>query len=55
MNESGNQTSLLKTIEEICRYVSDPENGIWIDTVHKVASYVKAKRGEVPFNAVSVH
>ncbi len=49
MNDGGNQTSLLSTIEAICKYALDPSNGIWIDNVHNIASYVKEKRGEVPF------
>jgi beta-glucosidase len=49
MNEGGFQTSMLSTIEEICRYASDPANGIWIDNVHNIASYIKEKRGEPQF------
>jgi peptidoglycan/xylan/chitin deacetylase (PgdA/CDA1 family) len=49
MNDSGTQTSRLSTIEAICKYALDPANGIWINTVHSVASYVKEKRGEKPF------
>ena len=49
MNESGNQTSLLSTIEAICKYASDPANGIWIDDVHNIAAYIKEKRGEQPY------
>ena len=44
MNIEGRQTSLLKTIEAICEYAKDPANGIWIDNVHNVASYVEQKR-----------
>jgi len=44
MNEEGFQTSQLKTIESICKYAADPVNGIWIDNVHKIASYIKQKR-----------
>jgi peptidoglycan/xylan/chitin deacetylase (PgdA/CDA1 family) len=44
MNEEGFQTSRLKTIEAICKYASDPSNGIWIDNVHKIASYIKHGR-----------
>jgi peptidoglycan/xylan/chitin deacetylase (PgdA/CDA1 family) len=44
MNEEGRQTSLLKTIEAICKYAMDPSNGIWIDNVHNVASFIKQKR-----------
>jgi peptidoglycan-N-acetylglucosamine deacetylase len=46
MNEGGVQTSLLATIEAICKYSSDPANGVWIDNVHNIAAYVKEKRGE---------
>ena len=49
MDESGNQTSLLSTIEAICEYASGPASGIWIDTVHNIAAYIKDKRGESPF------
>ncbi len=49
MNDSGTQTSRLATIEAICKYATDPANGIWISTVHDVASYVKEKRGEKTF------
>jgi peptidoglycan/xylan/chitin deacetylase (PgdA/CDA1 family) len=49
MNDGGNQTSLLSTIEAICKYAQDPANEVWIDTVHNIASYIKQKRGEAPF------
>ncbi|HNR41363.1 MAG TPA: polysaccharide deacetylase family protein [Bacteroidales bacterium] len=45
MDEQGRQTSLLETIEAICKYASDPANGIWIDNVHNIAAYIKSKRG----------
>ncbi len=51
INTGGNQTTLLSTIEEICKYAKDPANGIWIDNVHRIASYVKAKRAEPPSTA----
>jgi peptidoglycan/xylan/chitin deacetylase (PgdA/CDA1 family) len=44
MNEGGFQTSQLKTIEAICKYAKDPANGIWIDTVHNIALYLKLRR-----------
>ncbi len=44
MNDEGRQTSLLKTIEALCKYATDPANGIWINNVHNVASYVEQKR-----------
>jgi len=45
INDRGNQTSLLATIEAICRYANNPSNGIWIDNVHNIASYINDKRG----------
>lgn len=44
MNEEGFQTSQLNTIESICKYATDPANGIWIDNVHNIASFIKQKR-----------
>jgi len=44
MNVEGYQTSRLATIEAICKYASDPANGIWIDNVRNVASYVNRER-----------
>ncbi len=55
MNEGGNQTSLLSTIEAICKYASDPSNGIWIDNVHNIASYIKDQRGEPPFIKMPIY
>ncbi len=49
MDDGGRQTSLLHTIEEICKYASDPINEIWIDDVHSIAEYIKDKRGDAPF------
>ncbi len=46
MDVEGFQTSQLKTIESICKYATDPANGIWIDNVHNIASYLKDKRKE---------
>jgi len=47
MGEGGDQTSLLSTIESICKYAMDPANEIWIDNVHNIAAYVKQKRAEL--------
>lgn len=44
MNTEGVQTSRLETIEALCRYANDPVNGIWIDNIHNVASFIKEKR-----------
>jgi beta-glucosidase len=45
MDQGGLQTSLLATIDSICRYATDPENGIWIDHVSNVGRYVREQRG----------
>ncbi len=49
-HETGNgaerQTSLLSTLEAICRYATDPANEVWIDNVHNIATYVMEIRGE---------
>lgn len=44
MDEGGRQTSLLPTIDSICRYASDPSNGIWIDHVTRIGNYVRINR-----------
>lgn len=31
-------------LDAICRYVIDPVNGIWVDTVRNIAAYVRAHR-----------
>jgi len=45
MDSGGIQTSLLSTIDSLCRYATNPENGIWIDHVTAVGRYVRAGRG----------
>ncbi len=45
MNEGGRQTSILSTIDSICRYAMNPVNGIWIDHVKNIGDYVREKRG----------
>lgn len=46
MNVEGRQTSHLDTIEAICRYATDPANGIWIDNIRNIASYINQNRKE---------
>lgn len=55
MDDGGYQTSLLSTVEAICNYASDPSNGIWIDNVHNIASYIKEQRGDTPFTIMPVY
>lgn len=55
MNDGGRQTSLLNTIDQLCKYVADPANGIWLDNVHNIASYIKDKRAEKPFAELALY
>lgn len=52
MQVDGDQTSRLETIDAICRYASDPVNGIWVDNISNVTSWVKKERLE---NAITLH
>lgn len=55
MDEGGRQTTLLATLEDLCKYASDPANGVWLDNIHNIASYIKSKRGEAPFAKAPVY
>lgn len=52
MDTGGAQTSLLSVIDSICRYASDPANGIWMDHVAHVGSYVREQREMPPHVAM---
>jgi beta-glucosidase-like glycosyl hydrolase/peptidoglycan/xylan/chitin deacetylase (PgdA/CDA1 family) len=41
---AGSQTTLAATLEELCRYASDPKNGLWIDTMARIGEYVSKSR-----------
>lgn len=47
MNSRGYQTSHLSTLEAICRYAMDPANGVWIDNVNNISSYIMQQRAEM--------
>ncbi len=40
----GRQTVRTDTLEALCRHVSRPDSGIWVDTVEKIAAYVVSAR-----------
>jgi beta-glucosidase len=40
------QTTRTTALEALCRYAKDPANGIWIDTVDAVATYIDKQRGK---------
>ncbi len=43
---SGSQTTSLETLEALCRYARATENGVWIETVGKVARYILDQRNQ---------
>ncbi|HCB88086.1 MAG TPA: polysaccharide deacetylase [Porphyromonadaceae bacterium] len=49
-NKKGELTSLLSTIEAICQYASKQNNGVWIDNVQNIASFIKEQRDEKVFS-----
>lgn len=42
----GNQTTEIAVLEEFLRYAKDPANGIWLDTVDAIATYIQKHRAE---------
>lgn len=51
IKEGDKNATQISTIEAVCRYAQDPSNGIWVDNVHNIASYIREKRGEPKFVA----
>ena len=45
MGKQGFQVTDMVALLELCRYVKDPANGLWLDTVEAVAKHVQAARG----------
>ncbi len=43
---AAHQTTEASALEEFLRYVRDPANGVWIDTVGAVGDYVRTHRGK---------
>lgn len=48
IGDGGFQTTLTRTLDELCRYAADPARGIWIDTVGAIGRYVVERRGPAP-------
>jgi hypothetical protein len=44
VGDGGFQTTPAKTLEALCRYASDPANGLWIDTVGRIGKYLADHR-----------
>ena len=44
VNDGGDQTTLLTTLEALCKYADDPSNEVWLDNIHKITRYFKTQR-----------
>ena len=44
IGESGRQVTHADALDALCRYASDSANGIWVDTVEAIATYIAAQR-----------
>ena len=44
VNNGGDQTTRLESLEALIQYAADPSNEIWLDNVHHIASYIKTHR-----------
>ncbi|MGO9242554.1 MAG: polysaccharide deacetylase family protein [Bryobacteraceae bacterium] len=42
----GRQTTLFMALEQFLHYAQDPASGVWLDTVEKVARYIRAQRAQ---------
>lgn len=44
IGKPGRQTTHADALEQLCRYAAAPANGLWIDTVERIARYVQAQQ-----------
>ena len=44
IGKEGRQTTRSSTLKALCEYVSDPANGLWLDTVEAVARHISKQR-----------
>jgi peptidoglycan/xylan/chitin deacetylase (PgdA/CDA1 family) len=44
--DTGYQTTSAKTLEALCRYATDPANGLWVDTVSRIGQYLIDRRSK---------
>ncbi len=44
VGKPGFQITSSETLDAICRYATDPANGLWIDTVGRIAKYISDSR-----------
>ncbi len=46
IGEKGFQVTDATALAALCRYMQDPANGIWVDTVGNIGKYIRQQRGE---------
>jgi peptidoglycan-N-acetylglucosamine deacetylase len=44
IGSTGHQTTLATALEQFLKYARDPANGVWLDRVDKVATYIRGQR-----------
>jgi hypothetical protein len=45
IGQRGFQVTDTHALEELCHYLKDPANGIWLGTVQEIGSYVRQHQG----------
>jgi peptidoglycan-N-acetylglucosamine deacetylase len=48
IGQRGHQITDATALGELCDYLTNPANGIWLGTVQEVADYVRQHRGQTP-------
>lgn len=44
IGEKGVQTTDATALVALCKYMQDPANGVWVDTVEKIGEYIRQQR-----------
>jgi len=44
IGEKGFQTTDASALAALCKYMQDPANGVWVDTVEKIGNYIQQQR-----------
>jgi peptidoglycan/xylan/chitin deacetylase (PgdA/CDA1 family) len=44
IGEKGVQTTDATALAALCKYMQDPANGVWVDTVGKIGTYIQQQR-----------
>ncbi len=45
IGKSGRQVTEAASLEQFLKYAQDPANGVWLDTIEKVAKHIQTQRG----------